>query len=60
MRRSDKLKAGDFNYMSQDEQPDGSVLITLTKRGDPHVYKMVVKNLYQPDEEVISEEVIEV
>lgn len=56
----DKLKTGDFNYMSQVAQPDGSVEITLTKRGDPHTYKLWVKDLYQPTEQVIKEEITEV
>ncbi len=44
--------------MSQEPQPDGTVVVTLTKRGDPHVYRLVVRNLYQPDEQVISQEVV--
>lgn len=55
----EKLQAGDFNYMRQEKQPDGSVLVTLTKRGDNHVYKMWVRDLYQPTEVVIKEEVID-
>lgn len=51
----ERLAKGEFNHMSQLRQPDGSVLVTLTKRGDPHVYKMLVKNLYRSDEEVIKE-----
>ncbi len=54
-----KLKTGDFNYMSQVKQPDGSLLVTLTKRGDSHVYKLWVRDLYQPTEVVIKEEVID-
>jgi len=56
----ERLTRGDFNYMSQELQPDGSLLVTLTKRGDPHVYRMWVKDLYQPDEQVIKEEITEV
>lgn len=52
----ERLRTGDFNHMTQQRQLDGSVLITLTKRGDPHVYKMAVRNLYQADEEVLWEE----
>jgi len=54
------LAKGEFNHMSQVTQPDGSVLVTLTKRGDPHVYRMWVKDLYQPTEKVIKEEITEV
>ena len=47
-----KLKQGDFNEMSQERQPDGSVLITLTSTSYPEIYRFQVKNLYQEDEEV--------
>ena len=45
--------------MNQDWQLDGSVIITLTKRGDPRVYRLHVRNLYQAGEDIISDEVIE-
>ena len=50
----EKLKLGDFNDMSQEQQPDGSVIITLSKRGEDKVYKFRVRNLYQPDEEELD------
>lgn len=56
----EKLKAGDFNDMSQEEQPDGSILITLNKRGEGKSYRFRVKDLYGEHEEVLEEEVIEV
>jgi len=56
----ERLANGDFNHMSQAAQPDGSLLVTLTKRGDPHVYRMTVKNLYQADEHVLNETITEV
>lgn len=51
-----RLKRGDFNYMNQEWQTDGSVVITLTKRGDRKIYRLHVRNLGQPDEEVLSDE----
>ncbi len=51
------LAKGDFNGMQHKTQPDGSLLVTLTKRGDPHVYKLWVNNLYQADEHVVKEEI---
>ncbi len=51
------LGKGLFNTMSQTVQPDGSLLVTLTKRGDNHVYRMWVTGLYTPQEHVIREEV---
>ena len=59
MKAIEMLKAGDFNHMSQERQADGSVLVTLSKRGDPKIYRFRVKDLYLPTEEVLSEEVIE-
>jgi len=49
-----KLKSGDFNYMSQEWQPDGSVIITLSKRGENKVYHFRVRNLYQPGEKEVN------
>lgn len=59
MNVRERLARGDFNDMSQEPQPDGSVLVTLTRRGDPHVYRMWVKNLYTKKEVVLKEEVKE-
>jgi len=56
----DKLYTGDFTGISQEEQPDGSVIITLSKRGEGKIYKFRVKNLYGEHEEVFEHEVIEV
>jgi len=52
-----RLKEGNFNTMNQECQPDGSVIITLTKRGDPHIYRMKVKDLYGKKEKVEWEKV---
>ncbi len=57
MNGLEKLKEGDFNYMSQEEQPDGSVLVILSKRVEGKTYRFVVKDLYGKNERVISEEV---
>ena len=60
MKVREMLALGAFNHMSQEALADGSVLVTLTKRGDRHVYKMWVKDLYRPTERVIKEEITEV
>jgi len=57
MKVIERLKTGNFNTMSQEWQPDGSVIITLTKRGEGKVYKMKVKNLYSKKEKVEWEKV---
>ena len=54
-----KLYRGDFNNMSQHQQPDGSVIITITKDGEDKVYRFKVKDLYGEHEEVLEHEVIE-
>jgi hypothetical protein len=54
----ERLKQGDFNRMSQDKQPDSSVIVRLWKRGTPTI-RFLVRNLYQDNEEMIWEEVIE-
>ena len=55
----DKLQDGDFNTMNQEEQPNGSIVVKLIKRGDSHIYMMKVKDLYGEHEEVLKEEIIE-
>ena len=57
MRGIEKLKAGDFNDMSQEQQLDGSIVITLSKRGEGKTYRFQVRDLYGKNEEVLSEEV---
>lgn len=55
----DRLATGNFNDMRQEKQPYQAVLVTLTKRGDPHVYRVVVKDLYGEHEQVLKEEITE-
>lgn len=54
-----KLYSGDFNNMNQEWQPDGSVIITLSKEGEGKSYRFRAKNLYKENEEVLEHEVIE-
>ena len=54
-----KLYTGDFNSMSQERQPDGSVIVTLTKDGEGKSYRFRVKDLYGEHEEVLEHKVIE-
>ena len=54
----EKLKTGDFNYMSQDWQPDGSVVITLSKRGESETHQFCVRDLYGAKEKVLWEKII--
>lgn len=54
------VKQGKFNSLSQNWQPDGSVIITLSKRGEGKLYKLHVQALYKDTEVVLSEELIQV
>jgi predicted nucleotidyltransferase len=56
----DMLAKGEFNNMVQNHLPDGTLEVTLTKRGDPHVYKMWVRDLYLESETIIREEITHV
>jgi len=58
MRGIDKLKLGDFNDLSQERQEDGSVIVTLSKRGEGKSYRFRVIDLYGEHEEILDEEII--
>lgn len=49
-----KLKEGDFNYMDQEPQPDGSIIITLSSRHYPEVYRFRVRDLYGENEQLLD------
>ena len=52
------LARGDFNHMSQQRIDKTTVLVTLTKRGDPHIYKVKISGLYTPDERAFDEQIL--
>lgn len=54
MTAYEALKAGAFNTMQQERQPDGSVKITLIDDKTDEVYRLRVKDLYGPDEEEVD------
>lgn len=53
-----RLYNGDFQSMEQNWQPDGSVIITLSKDNEDKIYRFRVKDLYGEHEQVIEHEVI--
>jgi len=55
-----KLYTSDFNTMNQARQPDGSIVITLSKRGEGKIYRFRVKDLYGENEEVLEHEEIDI
>lgn len=54
MKPLQMLHKGDFNDMSSEWQPDGSVIISLHKRKGNKYFRFRVKNLYQPNEEEVD------
>ena len=54
MKAIERYKTGDFNAANFTWQPDGSVIITLSKRSEDKVYKFRVRNLYQENEEELD------
>ena len=48
----EELKAGNFDTMFQERQPDDTLTITLTKRGAPTAHIFNVTDLYGPGETV--------
>ena len=56
----DKLASGDFNTMYVEALPSGFQKVTLVKDGEKKVYKMVVKDLYLPSEELTDEEEVDI
>ena len=53
-----RLYSGEYNYMSQEWQPDGSVIVTVTGGKLPIGHRLHVRDLWGPDEDVLSEEVV--
>ena len=54
MKPLEVLKKGDFNDMSQERQPDGSVIINLHRRKGKKHYRFRVRDLYGPNEEEVD------
>jgi len=57
MKGIEKLKSGDWNSCCQEEQADGTIIITLSKRGEGKTHRFKVKHLYQKKEKVLWEEI---
>lgn len=54
MQELKKLKSGDFNNMHVENLPDGSVIVTLTSRKYPEVYRFRVRDLYGENEQLLD------
>ena len=53
-----RLYRGEYNYMAQEWQPDGSVIVTIVGGGHPDGRRMHITDLYGPAETVLSDDVI--
>lgn len=51
-----RLYSGDYNYMNQEWQPDGSVVVTISGGKSGQVHRMHVRDLWGEHEEVLTEE----
>lgn len=51
-----RLYSGDYNYMNQERQADGSVIVTLSGGKSGRTHRLHVKNLWKRQEEVLSEQ----
>ena len=54
MKPLQMLKKGDFNDLTQEWLPDGSVIITIFKRKTKKLHKFRVKDLYGPNEKEVD------
>ena len=55
-----KLEAGEFNTLNAELLPSGLQKVRLYKYGEKKVYKMVVKDLYLPTEELTDYEEVDI
>ena len=56
MEGINRLKTGGLNYIRQETQPDGSVIITSYRRSEGKVYRFCVADLYGKQEKVLWED----
>jgi len=53
-----RLYSGDYNYLSQEWQPDGTVIVTVSGGRSGQVHRMHIRDLWGEDEEVLTEEIV--
>jgi len=51
-----RLYSGDYNYMSQAHQPDGTVVVQISGGKSGQVHMMHIRDLWGEHEEVLTEE----
>lgn len=50
-----RLYSGDYNNMGQEEQPDGSIIVTISGGPKNETHRMHVVDLWDEQEEVLIE-----
>ena len=53
-----RLYRGEYNYMQQEWQPDGSCIVTITGGSHPDGRRMHISDLWGPAETVLSEDAL--
>ncbi len=53
-----RLYAGEYNYLTQNWQADGSCILEINGKGHPTGIRMHVQDLFGQNETVLSEEVL--
>jgi len=54
-----RLYSGDYNYMDQAWQSDGSVIVTLSGGRSGQVHRAHIRDLWGKDETVLTEETLD-
>ena len=53
-----RLYSGDYNYLRQDWQLDGTVIVTISGGKSGQVHRCHIRDLWGKDEQVITEETL--
>lgn len=53
-----RLYSGDYNYLNEEWQPDGSVVVTVSGGKSGQVHRLHVRDLWGEHEDVLQEELV--
>lgn len=53
-----RLYSGDYNYLNQEWQPDGTVIVTVSGGRSGQVHRLHIRDLWGEHEEVLTEQII--
>ena len=54
-----RLYSGDYNYLFEEWQPDGTVIVTVSGGRSGQVHRAHIKDLWGKDETVLTEETVD-